>query len=348
MQKYRDRTKTIHNFILSNVEKNPRKITSLTAKKFNISRSAVLRHIQQLLADNLLAAKGSTKDRSYSLVPIATVHEEIPLTSVIQEDKIWREYAYPALEKLPKNVLDICQYGFTEMVNNVIDHSEGSTLFIDISYKIKEVTIWIMDDGIGIFRKIMNELNLENELHAVLELSKGKLTTDPESHTGEGIFFASRVFDKYFITSNEVIFTHFPEGEDWVSEFRNHNKGNENENGTTVYMRIDPNSKTSLKNIFDEFASEYDDYGFSRTVVPVFLTQYGNENLISRSQAKRLLARFDKFKEVILDFKNVDFIGQAFADEVFRVFVNKNPDIHLNYINASEQVEKMILRTKRK
>jgi hypothetical protein len=76
----------------------------------------------------------------------------------------------------------------------------------------------------------------------------------------------------------------------------------------------------------------------------VFLAQYGDENLVSRSQAKRLLTRFDKFREVILNFENVEVIGQAFADEVFRVFTNKNPKIRLSYINTNEQVKKMILR----
>jgi len=62
------------------------------------------------------------------------------------------------------------------------------------------------------------------------------------------------------------------------------------------------------------------DFGFSKTHIPVFLAAYGEDNLISRSQAKRLLVRFERFKEIILDFENVESIGQAFADEIFRVF----------------------------
>lgn len=342
MKKYRRQTRAIHDFILLNVENNPKNITTLTAKQFNVSRSAVLRHIQQLINNNLLSVKGITKDRSYSLVPLEKLNKTIAITPELEEDVIWRNYAYPILKKLPKNVFDICHYGFTEIVNNVIDHSEGKSLFIDISYSITKVTLWIMDDGIGIFRKIRTVLNLENDFRAVLELSKGKLTTDPESHTGEGIFFTSRIFDEFDLSSNEIHFSHFPDGDEWATEIRNSGKGKRS--GTAVCMKISPNSKTILQNIFDEFASEYDDFGFSRTVVPVFLAQYGEENLISRSQAKRLLARFDKFREVILNFKNVEVIGQAFADEVFRVFVNKNPNTRLSYINTNEQVKKMILR----
>jgi hypothetical protein len=52
----------------------------------------------------------------------------------------------------------------------------------------------------------------------------------------------------------------------------------------------------------------------------VRLAKYGNDQLISRSQAKRLLARIELFKIVLFDFSGVETIGQAFADEIFRVF----------------------------
>jgi len=77
------------------------------------------------------------------------------------------------------------------------------------------------------------------------------------------------------------------------------------------------------------------------------LAGYGNESLVSRSQAKRLLARIDRFKIVIFDFENVDQIGQAFADEVFRVFKNQHPDIQIYFVKASRSVEDMIIRALR-
>ena len=42
----------------------------------------------------------------------------------------------------------------------------------------------------------------------------------------------------------------------------------------------------------------------------------GSEDfLVARSQAKRLLERFDRFEEVVLDFDGVRQVGQGFADE---------------------------------
>jgi len=74
------------------------------------------------------------------------------------------------------------------------------------------------------------------------------------------------------------------------------------------------------------------------------LAQYGDEQLVSRSQAKRLIARFDSFKKVILDFKGVQEIGQAFADELFRVYANEHPDVELIPDNMTDQVQRMWLR----
>ena len=83
-----------------------------------------------------------------------------------------------------------------------------------------------------------------------------------------------------------------------------------------------------------------------RTHVPVLLAQYGEEQLISRSQAKRLLARFDRFDVILLDFKRIASIGQAFADEVFRVFVTEHPHATIVPTNMSNQVEKMVRRSR--
>ena len=79
-------------------------------------------------------------------------------------------------------------------------------------------------------------------------------------------------------------------------------------------------------------------------MVPVRLALYEGERLVSRSQAKRILNRVERFRYVILDFEGVDTIGQAFADEVFRVFANRHPEISIMAANESEQIGRMINR----
>ena len=178
-------------------------------------------------------------------------------------------------------------------------------------------------------------MNLLDERHAIFELSKGKLTTDPRHHTGEGIFFASRMFDGFDILSGGVYFSHdFSHDEDWLLERRNPM------DGTVVLMKLNNHTSRTMREIFDRFTGDDDD----RTVVPVQLAQYGNDKLISRSQAKRVLTRVDLFRTVFLDFRNVPTIGPAFADEVFRIFPREHPNVILTPIRANSEIKRMIAR----
>jgi hypothetical protein len=224
------------------------------------------------------------------------------------------------------------------MFNNVIDHSGASDVIVRFKKTAAATIIEIGDDGIGIFKKIQAALSLLDERHAVLELAKGKFTTDPANHSGEGIFFSSRMFDEFDILSGEVYFSHeFDKKEDWILQ-RNTAVG-----GTLVHMELHNHTARTTKKVFDKFTSD-EDYGFTKTVVPVKLMRYGDDNLVSRSQAKRLLARFDRFRVVVLDFSGVTSIGQSFADEVFRVFKAKHPGVELVPMHASSEVRRMISR----
>jgi anti-sigma regulatory factor (Ser/Thr protein kinase) len=342
MEKTYAKSKPIREFIVLNVEEHPSDISIFTATKFSISRQAVHRHIDILVNNGVLTFSGATRNRKYFLVPIADFTKGYKLKE-LAEDKVWREDISPLLKDIPSNIFSICQYGFTEMVNNAIDHSDGIKITIHILHTATKVEINVIDDGIGIFNRIQKELGLDDPLHAILELSKGKLTTDPKHHTGEGIFFTSRMFDKFSILSGKLFFAHLRkqdrlDGKDWLLEDKDVAL-----NGTSITMEIWVNSLQSTQEIFNRYTAD-DDYGFSKTHVPVFLARYGNENLVSRSQAKRLLTRFERFKEIVLDFQDIETIGQAFADEIFRVFRNEHPNINLLPINANEDVMKMVLR----
>jgi biotin operon repressor len=338
MGKRSDKNAVIRRFILMHIENHPHDITTITAEKFNISKQAVRKHMHALINDGIIEASGATRDRQYVLKVIDELNKEYPISQELPEDKIWREELRPRLQNMKSNVVGICQYGFTEMVNNVIDHSEGKRLSISLRRTAGYIEIIVSDDGIGIFNKISRLLDLDDPINVVLELAKGKLTTDPRRHTGEGIFFTSRVFDNFMIVSGKWIFAHTEADNDWLLE--------EQESlfqGTYVRLRINPASSRVLQEVFDKYAGS-EDYGFSRTHIPVTLARYGDENLVSRSQAKRMLARFERFKEIVLDFSNVEIIGQAFADEIFRVFRADHPNVDIKNINANKQVENMILR----
>jgi DNA-binding transcriptional ArsR family regulator len=332
----------IRGFIIDNVGEHPHDIARHTSEKFGISRQAVGRHLASLAKDGLLEARGNTRKREYSLKAREIFHT-LSLSAHGDEDKVWRMYVEPELDKLPDNVLRICYYGFTEIFNNAIDHSEGSTAAISIKINPKQVSLAVQDDGVGVFEKIKTIHSLEDHRQAIFALSKGKLTTDPDRHTGQGIFFTSRIFDRFVLYSSGLFLIHYAKHQDWLIETEK-----EGTIGTHVTMEIASDSPKSLKELFDEFADlESEDYGFSKTRIPLFLAKYGKETLISRSQAKRVLVGVLNFKEIPLDFKDIDIIGQAFADEIFRVFQKQHPEVTITPVNANEEVGRMIARAKK-
>ena len=334
------RGEQVRRFIVSHVEKHPTDIARFTAEHFGITRQAVNKHLQRLVEERALVSDGKTRSCTYRLYPLVQWLKEYELNDSLAEDVVWRFDVAPSLGQLPENVRDIWHYGFTEMFNNVIDHAEGSSVEVLLRKNAAVTELAIVDNGIGIFRKIQTELGLVDERHAILELSKGKLTTDPANHTGEGIFFTSRVLEAFDILSGGVYFSHkLGDAEDWILERARP------ESGTLVWMELNNHTSRTLKKVFDQFTSD-DAFGFTKTVVPVRRAQYGDDKLVSRSQAKRFLAGLDRFKTVILDFTEVESIGQAFADEVFRVFASRYPGVELLAIKANSAVKSMIQRAK--
>ncbi|GJG97906.1 STAS-like domain-containing protein [Cupriavidus pauculus] len=327
-------------FILKNIEAHASDIAAVTAAQFGITRQAVNKHLFRLRAQGDIVKEGSARVPFYRLAPLSKTTLHYPLANHPAEDVIWVQDIKPAIAPLPDNVLNIWHHGFTEMFNNAVDHSLGTCITVEIVKTASSTEILIADNGIGIFRKIQQEFSLLDERHAILELSKGKLTTDPKNHSGEGIFFTSRMFDKFDILSGGLYFSHEKgKPEDWLSE------RDVTDAGTAVFMELNNHTALTTRKVFDEFSSN-DDLAFDKTIVPVTLAKYGDDELISRSQAKRLLARVDLFKIVIFDFDGVGSIGQAFADQIFRVFADDHPDIALYTANASQDVQDMIGRVK--
>lgn len=330
----------VRRFIVGHVEKHPGNIAKVTAEHFKITRQAVNKHLQKLTAEGCLTETGKTRNRIYKLAALSTWQHTYEIVPSLAEDVVWTNDVSPALGQLPDNVKNIWHHGFTEMFNNVIDHSEGKSVSVHVTKTAATAEILIWDDGVGIFRKIQSKLGLLDERHAILELSKGKLTTDPRHHSGEGIFFTSRMFDSFEILSGGSYFTHeHGKPQDWILE------ASRERSGTAVFMRLNNHTSRTTTKVFDAYVSG-EEFDFTKTVVPVDLARYGNDKLVSRSQAKRVLARVELFKTVAFDFKGVDYIGQAFSDEIFRVFANAHPDIELLAINANSAVKRMIARAR--
>ncbi|MDN5940905.1 MAG: DUF4325 domain-containing protein [Nitrospira sp.] len=256
-------------------------------------------------------------------------------TNGCDEDRIWDEVEVrlQLSRALRSNVLAIMRYAFTEMLNNAIEHSQADRCAIRVTLGQSLVSFEIRDHGIGVFHSIASKLKLPDEEAALIELLKGRTTTMPKAHTGEGIFFTSRIGDDFTLKSHRIQIEWKRAKQDmFVSQPRR-------SVGTLVGFSIQRSARQTIEDVFSEFAPEQYDYQFQKTKVLVKLLQ---PDYVSRSEARRLLANLEKFREIVLDFRDVRSVGQGFADEVFRVFAHRNPGIAIHSENTSPPVTAMI------
>jgi anti-sigma regulatory factor (Ser/Thr protein kinase) len=327
----RKRGQDIREFILASVEQHPEDVARVVAEKFQITRQTANEHLRRLIADDVLTGQGDTSAREYKLKVTDAFERTYELPGA-GEHEVLDGDIWPVIGYLPENVKSIWSTAFTEMYNNVLDHSAATAADVII----RKTAIWtdmvVHDNGIGVFKKIQQALNLPEERDAIIELSKGKFTTDHSKHSGEGIFFTSKMVDEFDILSDGLSFTGTANSLDWISE--------KFKSGTTVWMKLSNKSTRQPKDVYDKFT---EDFAFNKTSIPIKLAQVGGQ-LVSRSQAKRILSRLAEFKTVQLDFSGVEWVGQAFADEIFRVYKKAHPEIQIEVVNTNEDVEKMIRR----
>lgn len=324
-------------FLLREIRGCNRNPTRAAIQRFGVSRQYVSTMLGELRREGWASAEGSTRRRAYHLEFIKD-SREIPTS--IPEDRVWTEFVRQTVEDLPANVQQILQYGVTEMINNVIDHSGADSYALQVRKNPVLVIVTIGDDGVGVFEKLRDHFGLVDSEHAALELSKGKLTTDPEKHTGEGIFFTSRMVDEFQLLSDHIELVTEHADKAWVI------RRTERLPGTRVQLHVHADTDRAPVDVFREYTAGADDPSFSITHVPISLVEIGESNLISRSQAKRLMARLDAFARVELDFTGIASIGQGFADEVFRVWADAHPEVELEPVLANADVQLMIDRAR--
>ena len=329
----------IENYLLEKIANTESDPVKKTMDAFSLSTNTAYRYLKNLISSGAIEKK---RNGVYSLVSstkqitLSRKDNELNDEQKIYENNVFHDY----IEKLPDNVQKIWDFSFTEMMNNVIDHSAASKAVCIILSNRAYTAIAIVDNGVGIFRNIKTWFGLDSIDDAIAELFKGRVTTDSANHSGEGIFFTSRFLDEFAVISSGKIFTHnrYEEIVADINEFPGFDKKWKDMKGTMVVMKQSNVSNKDISEIIGRFSDEETDE-FSKTSIPIkdFFDTYP----VSRSQAKRLYARLNVFKEIELDFSGVSDMGQGFADELFRVFQNNNPSISLKAINMSPNVERM-------
>jgi len=338
--------------ILKILSKQKRMRSSDVAKALSrkVSRQYINTVIRDLIKEGRLVKIGSTRSAFYvfpeEIKKISGYIKKRLRNKSLEEHEVFEqiEKQLPGLSQLKKsvgNVYDIFVYAFSEMLNNAIEHSKSKFIEVEVIVNKKKISFTVNDFGIGVFKNIMQKRNLKSQLEAIQDLLKGKTTTQPQAHSGEGIFFTSKSGDLFVLDSFEYSLRVDNTIKDVFIETLKPNK-----KGTKVFFEIPIDSSRRLNNVFRKYQTDPEGYAFDKTEVRVKLYTLGTI-YISRSQARRILAGLEKFKSIILDFDKVSSMGQAFADEVFRVFQVRHPDIKIIPINANKAVQFMIDRVEK-
>ncbi len=82
----RERGLLVRRYILEHVDSNSQHITRSTAFQFGISRQAVNKHLSRLVKEGFLTARGTTRNRTYSLTILEKKRIEVPLISETAEE----------------------------------------------------------------------------------------------------------------------------------------------------------------------------------------------------------------------------------------------------------------------
>jgi len=257
----------------------------------------------------------------------------------LAEDKVLRQIKKESaiFRDIAGNVSSIVDYAFSEILNNAIEHSASEKIDLVVMKTASDIRFTVADQGIGIFNNIKKTKNLETTMEAIQDLLKGKETTVPEAHSGEGIFFTSKIADSLIIKSFEKKLVFDNVGQDiYIKDIQT-------VKGTKVDFVIGLNSKKKVADVFNKFTD--DSFQFSKTGVKVKL-YHQHVDYVSRSQARRMLAGLEKFKTVELDFKDISTVGQAFADEIFRIWQSEHPDVNFAVKDANENIMLMIKRAR--
>ncbi len=333
----------IRQYLLDHVARYPRNLAAHAMRKFNVTRTTVHRHLNYLIAEGLIIKTGTTKQIYYVLAAQLNLQLQFKLADHPNEFDIWQTYFKEPISKLGKpRIVDAVEYGLTEMINNAVDHSRGYSLAITASLMNSILTLEIRDDGLGAFFTLSQALHITDYRETILDLSKGKLTRDRVNHSGQGVFFTSRVFDQFELTANGFTYLKDNQEDDWAMM-----TDLDKIKGTRVKMSIRLDSPRDLISVFQAY-QDHETLAFDRTVLRVELAQYGSDHqsLISRAQAKRIVRNISgEFTQLMLDFKHIRIVGQGFVDELFRVYKNSHPGVNIVYCNANKEVEFMIKRS---
>lgn len=317
-------------------EERPTDLAKAVAERAGCGIGKARSLVKQLVDLGWLQVSGTGRKLRHAPGRLRQIVQRYPLAG-LNEDLPWSRDFAPHFE-MPKNVRQMLQHAFTELLNNAIDHSEGQFVTVSMRQTPAHVQLLVSDDGRGLFDKIREGFEIDDPAMAMLELSKGKLTSAPERHTGRGLYFTSRLADIFDLHANTVAFQH----REWDPRSWKQGRAVRQQQGSAIFLAIALDTTRTLDEVMRSASLDAQNYSIERTTLPLRLIVNEDTGLESRAQARRVAARLTEFKQAELDFTGIEHIGQGFADELFRVFGRHQSAVQLVVKNAAPRVTAMI------
>ncbi len=299
------------------------------------SRRAALSALRRLAAAGWLSRSGSSQRPLHAPGVLRQVARSYTLYG-LQEDLPWQRDFAPNFD-LPRHVGRMIQHGFTELLNNAIDHSGGSSVTVSLRQTPSHVQLLVSDDGCGVFDKICSAFDIADAQHAMLELSKGRLTSQPQMHTGRGLFFSAQLADVFDIHANNTAY----QRRAWEAGGWQRGRPLPRQ-GSSIYMAIALDTSRTLDQVMEAWSVDGSGIEFDQTTVHLRLLAGPGQPLDSRAQARRVAARLPSFKRAEISFEGVEDVGHGFADELFRVFGRAHPEVELVPTHTTPRIAALI------
>lgn len=312
------------------------RLADVAMQRLGLTRRAAHALLARLVAAQWLVREGTPRRPRWRPGPLKQVVQRYALAG-LQEDLPWQRDFAPFFDLQP-NVARIAQHAFGELLNNAVDHSGGSQVTVSLRQTALHLQLLVSDDGRGVFDCIQQHFDIADPALAMLELSKGKLSSQPDRHSGRGLYVTSRLADVFDLHANERAFQY----RGWDRR-RWHAGKPMPRQGTSVFFAIALDSLRTLDEVLRSTSTDGAGYAFDATQVPLRLLASGaNVGLESRAQARRVVARLQRFRRAELDFEGFDDIGHGFADELFRVFPREHPGVTLVPVGMAPRVAAMM------
>jgi anti-sigma regulatory factor (Ser/Thr protein kinase) len=307
------------------------------ARALRVSSATSHRLLRALVLSGVLARHGRGPAARYGL---RKVRRRFRLAG-LEEDRAWRGVMDEVARIRPLGADEgrSLRYAATEVINNAIEHSRGRGVTVGVTFEAAATTVvTVQDDGVGVFHRLCADFGFGSPQDAIVQLEKGKLTSDPANHSGEGLFFSSKAVARFRLESGGVA---------WIVDSLVADSAigaSDVRHGTRVVLTVVGGRTPRLEDVFRAY-TDPETLRFTRTRTTIRLGALGSA-LISRSEARRLTERLPEFSHVTLDFSGVEVVGQGFCDEVFRVFARRHPEVALEPVGMNDAVAFMVGRAR--